>query len=258
MKSLPPPDDDWALFLDFDGTLVDIAPSPDAIVLKPGLLSTLAGVSRRLHGALAIVSGRPLAQIDHFTSPRTFPAAGLHGLERRNATGGLDRRSTQRPEIEALRAPVADSIAKWPGVLLEDKGLTLAVHYRAAPHYAEPCKDMLQSLMRRYGQELQLLSGHMVYEIKPSGVHKGAAIEAFMGERPFCGRRPVFVGDDVTDEDGFESVNRMDGLSIRVGETAGPTKARWIADSVGAIHHWLATIEKPANEEPPANRAETG
>jgi len=243
--ALPPPAQDWALFLDFDGTLAEIAEHPDAVSVHPPLPSTLAAVSEALDGALAIVSGRPLLQIDALLAPLTLPVAGLHGLERRDAGGHVVRVEAPTGELERVRRGLADLVRGTPGLVLEDKGATLALHFRQAPERRAECRRAVARVLANGSGALHLVEGKMVYEIKPTGVDKGGAIAAFLGEPPFTGRVPVFAGDDVTDEDGFALVNRRGGVSIRVGD-GGATRAGWRAASVGEFLDWLDGLPEGA------------
>lgn len=251
MTAPPLPDRAWALFLDFDGTLVELAPAPDSVVVAPETVALLTRLAKGLDAALAVISGRPIAQIDRFLAPLILPAAGLHGLERRPAGGDL-RTTPPDPAIAALRGPLAEAVAPWPGVTLEDKGATLAVHFRQAPDRAEDCARLVARLVEALGTEadrLQVMAGHMVYEIKPAGIDKGQAIAEFMTEAPFRDRLPVYAGDDRTDEDGFRVVNAMAGHSLRIGPPpqAGAgreseTAARWRLASPAALGDWLRAV----------------
>ena len=206
-----------ALFLDFDGTLVDIAPDPDAVIVPPGLLETLEAANRYLGGAVALISGRPIAQIDHFLKPLVFPAAGVHGAERRSATGPLTYLSTHpldNVEATALRLVAQDSRLR-----VEVKRGSIALHYRQAPELEALCVDAMRAAVDE-SPGLVLMRGKMVLEAKPGGASMGVAIEAFMQEEPFAGRAPLFVGDDVTDEMGFATVQKLKGLGVKVGEGA--------------------------------------
>lgn len=229
-----------ALFLDFDGTLADLAPEPQAVRVSPELVPTLRRLCERLDGALAIVSGRPIAEIDRLLAPLRLPAAGVHGAERRHATqveaiavpplAALD-------EVEAVAAAVA---ARHPGVRVERKAAALALHYRLAPEAEHAClAAMRRAVEDRAG--LGVLVGKCVVEVKPAGVDKGRAIEAFLTRPPFAGRTPVFVGDDVTDEAGFAAAVRAGGHAVKVG--AGPTQAAHRVDSPAALldglRRWL-------------------
>lgn len=206
-----------ALFLDFDGTLVDIAPQPEAVVVPAGLLATLGALQHYLGGALAVISGRPIAQIDNFLQPLQLPTAGVHGTERRDASGETTLLSTH--SLQAVEEAALALAARHPGLLVENKRGSLALHFRQAPELESLCTDTMQAAVEE-SPGLTLLRGKMVVEAKPGGASKGSAIEAFLHEPPFAGRTPVFIGDDITDEVGFSTVQRLGGLGIKVGEGA--------------------------------------
>lgn len=209
-----------ALFLDFDGSLVDIAPQPEAVVVPSGLLGTLAALDEYLGGALALISGRPIEQIDAFLDPLRLPAAGVHGAERRGADGRVTLMSTH--PLQHVEDAALALAALHPALRVENKRGSVALHYRQAPELERLCVDAMQAAVEA-SPGLTLLRGKMVVEAKPGGASKGRAIEAFLHEPPFAGRMPVFVGDDVTDEVGFSTVQQMRGLGVKVGE--GPTVA---------------------------------
>jgi trehalose 6-phosphate phosphatase len=236
MQSDPPDlDSRCALFLDFDGTLVDIAPTPDAVVVPPGLTDVLGRLARWLDGAVALISGRPLSQLDRWLAPLVLPAAGVHGAERRRADGVVERRALA--ELQAI-ANVAHALAMaHPGLLVERKTCAVALHYRGAPQCEALCRAAMQEAVGRQ-PALHLMNGKMVIEVLPRGVSKGHAVEQFMRETPFEGRRPVFVGDDVTDEAGFEAVQRAGGTAVRVGR--GPSVADHGMASPQAVLRWLS------------------
>lgn len=237
--TLPTPQADWALFLDFDGTLANIAASPCRVRIDARLPVTLAALSDVLDGAVALVSGRPLAQLDAFLAPLILPASGLHGLERRDANGVVIRAAAPSAALAAARDRLAAFAATAPGVVLEDKGLSLALHYRGAPGSQSDCRRAVEEALAASNGELHLLDGKMIFELKPHGADKGSAIEAFLAEAPFAGRVPAFAGDDRTDEDGFAAVNRRGGVTVRVGDGAA-TQARWRVGSVDELLAWLA------------------
>lgn len=204
-----------AVFLDFDGTLVDIAPQPEAVIVPPALIATLEQLQHYLGGALALISGRPIEQIDAFLKPLVLPAAGVHGAERRTAGGVVSLLNT--PPLD-LAEQAAQAIAHADARMrVERKRGSVALHYRQAPEREAECVAAMQRAVDE-SPGLTLLRGKMVVEAKPGGASKGAAIEAFMAEEPFAGRTPVFVGDDITDEVGFATVQRMKGLGVKVGE----------------------------------------
>lgn len=245
LPPLPRPGDRWALFLDVDGTLVAIAETPEAVRAEPGLLSLLERLAAANDGALALISGRNLAGIDAVFRPLRLPAAGLHGWERRRGDGTLAPGGEPTAILGPLRPVLTAFAAARPGLLLEDKGGSLALHYRLAPHYAAAVCHRAREIAAAEPQ-LRLIEGRKVVEFVPCGSDKGAAIADFLAEPPFAGRIPVYAGDDTTDEDGFVAVNRLGGLSIKVAnpETRGRhgSQARYRLPSVAALHAWLAAL----------------
>ena len=237
----------WALFLDVDGTLLHIAETPDSVQVSNRLRALLARLGPALGGALALISGRPVAELDRLFDPLALPAAGLHGLEHRGAAGGLDTLGDPRA-LDGLRSALGDFAGRHPGVLLEDKGRALAVHYRRAPDAEAAARDLVARLTEGRGDDLRVVEGKMVIEIKPRLADKGAAVEAFMAEPPFAGRLPVFIGDDVTDEDAFAAVERMGGHSIRVGE-APDSRAHFLLADVDEAVGWLEHLAVAAESE---------
>ncbi|MGF1594776.1 MAG: trehalose-phosphatase [Kiloniellaceae bacterium] len=225
-----------ALFLDVDGTLLPIAPHPDAVRVPPPLIALLEDLNARIGGALALVSGRSLANLDRLFAPLRLPAAGVHGLERRGADGIVHTGDTASL-LQPLRGPLADFAGARQGLLVEDKQHSLALHYRAAPTYDAEAEAFLRDLAAA-APGLEVTRGKMVLEVKPAGVDKGTAIVAFLAEPPFAGRHPVYIGDDVTDEDAFAAVNAAGGLSIRVGAAAATAATHRLADEA-AVHDWL-------------------
>ncbi|HVZ42661.1 MAG TPA: trehalose-phosphatase [Ramlibacter sp.] len=204
-----------ALFLDFDGTVVDIAPQPEAVRVPAPLLDTLAMLRDYLGGAVAVISGRPIEQIDALLEPLKLPLAGVHGAERRGAGGEVTLLSTH--PLELVEQAAVALAREHPGLLIETKRGSLALHYRQAPALEALCVATMQAAVEQ-SPGLTLLRGKMVVEAKPGGASKGRAIEAFMKEPPFAGRVPLFIGDDVTDEVGFSTVQRLGGLGIKVGD----------------------------------------
>ncbi len=232
-----------ALFLDVDGTLLEIADSPDAVRVPAHLKELLARLASQEAGALALVSGRRLTQLDELFAPHRFAAAGLHGVERRDATGEYSRVS--HASLAALpgfaRARVAMTALAYhhPELLFEDKGLALALHFRRAPALEGEVLTLMNAVLADVGPAFHLQAGKSVLELKPAAGSKRTAIELFMNESPFRGRLPIFVGDDLTDEDGFAAVNAMGGDSIRVGPVAH-TVARWHFNDVQQVVAWLS------------------
>jgi trehalose 6-phosphate phosphatase len=248
---LPEPGERWALFLDVDGTLIPIAATPEAARPEPRLLPLLERLRRGCDEALALISGRSLASIDSLFAPLRLAAAGLHGWERRRPDGTLAPQQEPTELLVRLRARLAAYASARPGLLLEDKGGSLALHYRQAPGRAAA----LLRFVRRVAAsepELHVLSGRKVVELQPRGADKGMAIEAFLGEPPFAGRRPIFAGDDTTDEHGFAAVNALGGISLRVGdaETRGRrTCARYTLAGTDAFHRWLCAVAQRLEED---------
>lgn len=240
---LPAAQADWAYFLDVDGTLIDIAATPAAAAVDAALLDLLARLHRASGGAVALVSGRALADLDRRLGSCRLPLAGQHGLERRDAAGRLWIQPASPEAKSAIRTALEPLLEEHPGLLLEDKGLTLALHYRQAPHLEAVVRRTMARLVAEAGDGLVLQEGKCVVEVKPGGVDKGTAIKDYLCEPPFLGRRPVFIGDDLNDEHGFAVVNRARGLSIKVG--GGESCARHRLRDVGAVRAWLAAaLEK--------------
>lgn len=235
----PPPGKEWAVFFDVDGCLLEIAERPDEVVVAPGLVDALARLREQLNGAVALVSGRSLGNLDGLFAPLHLPAAGQHGLERRDATGRLLPLAILPAHFAEVEARLALFAERHPGTLLERKSRGLALHFRGAPHCAEEAQRLGIALAERTDPPLVAVPGKAVIELRAPGSNKGTAIEAFLKEPPFQGRTPAFFGDDVTDEDGFAAVNRLGGHSILVGHR--PTQARWALPDVAAVHRWIAT-----------------
>lgn len=226
------------MFLDVDGTLLDIAAHPDDVRTTPRLKLLLRRAQGRLGGSVALVSGRSIANLDRLFSPLVLPAAGLHGVERRRADGAMQYSAAMDDRLHALKHHLMEFAERHPGILVEDKGAAIALHYRNAPRLKDQSIHMMTDLARAAGPDFHLQEGKMVLELKPSGHDKGSAVKHFMREPPFLGRTPVFAGDDVTDEDGFGAVNELGGLSIRVG-IEGPTQARCRVANVDELLAWM-------------------
>jgi trehalose 6-phosphate phosphatase len=248
VRDVPVADPKWAYFLDLDGTLVSIAPSPSGIRIGRELRDTVARLHAATGGALALITGRTILTIDDLFPDLHLPVAGQHGLERRTRAGRLIRHAPPARRLDRARERLADAARRHPGLLLEDKGLSLALHYRQAPALAGYAHRLARAEAATLGPTFDLRAGKRVVEIAPAGRDKGKAIAAFMAERPFRGRRPVFLGDDVTDEFGFRTVNRLGGMSIKVGP--GPTAARWRLPDVAAVRAWLRPGATLANGSP--------
>jgi trehalose 6-phosphate phosphatase len=235
-----------AVFLDVDGTLLEIAPRPDLVRVPQGLPGLIVRRAQEREGALALISGRPLAQLDQLFYPWHGAAAGLHGTARRRADGTIDRvrDDTGEAALSRIRPKLATLAGDGVGLMLEDKGNTIALHYRGIPQREAEIRAFAEALLAEAGAALRVIAGKMVVEFQPATIHKGLAITAFMAEPPFVGRRPVFVGDDTTDEDGFAEIRRRDGIAVRVG-ASGVTAANYRLSSVEAVLDWLADIRLP-------------
>jgi trehalose 6-phosphate phosphatase len=238
--SAPPFHANWSWFLDIDGTLLDIADRPEEVRVKPRELKLLEELRDAAGGALALVSGRSIAVLDELFQPLRLPVAGQHGAERRDAEGRMHRRPG--PSLESVFSRIARFARRHDGLVVEDKGQSVALHYRLAPQLADAAQAAVRRAVADAGPGIEVQDGKMVFEVKPAGCDKGKAIAAFVREAPFAGRLPVFLGDDVTDELGFRVVNRLGGHSIKIG--IGASAARWrLADPAEArawLRAWLA------------------
>jgi trehalose 6-phosphate phosphatase len=227
----------WAFFLDVDGTLLDFAERPDAVHVDRALGDLLANLQTSCGRALALISGRTVNEIDRLFAPLRLPAAGQHGIERRDAVGVVHRHTFSQKLLQQTARTLRALVADHPGLLLEEKECSLALHYRLAPQLGELARHAALNALRELGPRFEVLAGKFVYELKPGGRDKGIAIEEFTAEVPFAGRIPVFVGDDATDEYGFAIVNRLGGHSIKVGP--GASIARWRLADAAAVRQWL-------------------
>lgn len=233
-----------SLFLDFDGTLVELADRPDRVAVDAALCALMAAAARRLNGRLAVVSGRPAGEIARLFrrdfgqngAPGDFLIVGSHGLELRRPGGRIE--APARPTaVDTVRAAMADFAATHDGVLLEDKPLGAALHYRMAPALEGEAVALAHGLAARHGLHFQ--PGKMMAEVRATGADKGAAIAALADEAPFAGTRPVFLGDDLTDEPGFVAAAAAGGYGVLVGP-ARASAARYRLASVAATRAWLA------------------
>jgi trehalose 6-phosphate phosphatase len=230
-----------ALFLDFDGTLVELAPQPEAVIVPPDLPPLLQRLHARAGGAVAIISGRPIAEVDAFLAPTRLPASGAHGAEFRD---------TAEAEIEIVAARLSDPLraqlqaivatlqARWPGLRTEDKGTSFAVHYRHAPDAEIDLRAALEAL--NFGNGWQMLAGHRVFEIKARGWNKGTAINRMMSSGAFSGRRPIFIGDDRTDLDGMAAALELGGGGVAVGGLEA--ELAWKLPDPAAVRDWLRQL----------------
>lgn len=226
-----PPLDETAFLIDFDGTLVDIAPTPDSVVVPDGLLETLRRLRAACGDALAVVSGRPIEQIDHFLGDIPFAVAGEHGIAIRHRPGGPIERAALPQVPQAWFAEARHLVAAWPGTRLEHKQGGFVLHYRAAPEAGLPLHKAAEAWVRDTNGAFEVQTAKMAWEIRPAGVDKGYAVNVLMECAPFSGRKPIFVGDDVTDEDGIETARRLGGLGLRIpADFPNPAAFRaWLA-----------------------------
>ncbi|MEX1994556.1 MAG: trehalose-phosphatase [Steroidobacteraceae bacterium] len=224
-----------ALYLDFDGTLADIALHPDYVVVREPLPSLLLALRERLAGAVAVVTGRPLAAVDALIQPAHLAGAGLHGAELR-LPGGNIARTAGTGAVAALVRALQQRFGDDDRLVIEDKGVGAALHFRGAPEREAECIAALRQLAATAA--LEILVGNRVVEARPRGANKGAALRRLAAHAPFAGRSPVFVGDDVTDEDGFSAASALGGFGVKVG--AGTTVARHRIGAVRGVHEWLS------------------
>lgn len=231
-----------ALFLDLDGTVVEFADSPDAVVRSQELEGILEDLRPATGNAIAFVSGRNIAEIDRLLAPHRFAVAGVHGLERRDPEGGISRAEGFGIGLTKAKRRLDAWARRLEDTLVEDKALSIAFHFRKRPDLAEELARRFAELADELDDGLEVLEGNCVYEIKPCAGDKGGAIEAFMNEPPFAGRTPVFIGDDMTDEAGFRVVNALGGVSVKVGE--GATEANARLPDVDAVLAWLKQLTR--------------
>lgn len=229
-----------ALFLDIDGTILDIAPVPEAVKVPDGLSAALSTLYKALNGALAIVSGRSIRQIDQLFKPLVLPATGEHGFQMRRIPHEKIELLQPPTALNLLRPGVTELARQMPGVIPEYKTGTIAIHYRQVPKQAVPLREALDKMVEPYAQDYAIQTGKMVYEIKPRGVDKGRAITQMMMAPPFESRVPVFLGDDDTDEHGFEAVRRLNGRAVHVG--AGHPAADTALANPAQVRAWLARL----------------
>jgi trehalose 6-phosphate phosphatase len=232
----------YAFFFDFDGTLTELAVTPEAVVVEDRARKALGTLFDATGGAVAIVTGREIESIDLFFHPLRFPVAGVHGFERRNGHGLVSGQSSEDSAARSVDKILRAFVSHNPGLLLERKRGALALHYRLRPELEALCISLAEDVAARL-PEAVLTRGKMVIETRLHRATKGTAIQDFLKEPPFRGRVPFFAGDDVTDEDGFAAVNELGGISIKVG--TGTTAAKNRAATVDEFLSWLGvTAEK--------------
>jgi trehalose 6-phosphate phosphatase len=244
----PAPQRNWAYFLDFDGTLVDIADRPEGVRVKQELVSLLSGIDKVTGDAVVLVSGRPISDLDSYLEPLKLRASGLHGLEYRlDPNGPVVSCGPSPAALDTARSALAAFARRHEGVQIEDKGKSIAVHFRRAPELEAQAQRVTDDALHALGPEFVCLSGKMVFELKPRIAHKGRAVDKFMRFSAFSNRLPVFVGDDVTDEDGFGACNARGGVTVRVGNGNRPTQATFRLRDVEAVEDWLGSLVGPVN-----------
>jgi trehalose 6-phosphate phosphatase len=231
----PPLSAKAALFLDFDGTLAEIAHVPDAARLAPGMLEAVTAAFQRLSGRVALLSGRPIASLRQLVPLPSLAIAGVHGLERLHSDGRIEA-PPPHPGIAAARNVLNALTAREPRLLLEDKGLSIGLHYRGAPWLRTQATEVVSRLAHHHGLEIQ--TGKMVLELRTPGADKGEALRAFMAAPPFAGHSPVFLGDDDTDEAAFRAAAALGGHGIRIG-AGSPTAAAFHLPDVASVAAWL-------------------
>lgn len=223
-----------ALFLDLDGTLLDIAPRHDQVVVEAGLPETIARIGHALSGALAIVTGRPLSDVD-----RLFPGLGVavaaeHGARLRFADGHAREMSATLPWRTEWIARIEAALPRWPGAFLEEKSVGFVVHFRQAPELGPTIEGFMRDLIAPSEGAAELLPALMAFEVRARGIGKGEAVAHLMAEAPFAGRQPVFIGDDVTDEEGMAEAVRRGGFGLHV--------ARDFGGQPEAVRAWLGRM----------------
>jgi trehalose 6-phosphate phosphatase len=235
-----------AVLLDVDGTILDIAPTPLEVVVPPDLTVALERLSKRVGGALAFVSGRPLAELDLFFAPLKLPAIAGHGAELRLADGTVRRATTfLDPQLKAEIANIADN---KPGVVVEDKGYSIALHYRLVPHLGHEVRDEVSAVCALFcSARLEILPGKSVVEVKQPSFNKGTAVRELMHHAPFEGRKPIFIGDDVTDEAAFEVLPEFGGVGFSVGREVQGIAGMFEAPS--DVRRWIAEMVRGGQEK---------
>lgn len=207
------------LFLDVDGTLLDLAPHPDAVEVPPTLVDAVAAAERRLDGALALVSGRPIAELDRLLAPLRLRASGIHGAEMRNSPEGAKKLLTTERLPEAVWSELNRLLGGFPGTWAENKQVSFAVHHQGADIAPAELAASLDLFRQRFNElALELKAGRDVFEIAFPGFNKGSAIRSFMAAKPFDGRRPVFIADDEMDRPGFDAATALGGLTFSIGK----------------------------------------
>ena len=225
-----------AMLLDLDGTLIDFAPTPDSVVVPDDLRASLARLREMCGGALAVVTGRPIEQVDGLLGDLPYAVAGEHGGAIRHAPGAAIERVALADAPAAWLAEAERLAAAWPGALVERKRRSFVLHYRMAPEAGPTLGAAMQAMAAEQPERFAVMPASMAWEMKPLGADKGTAVMALMGRAPFAGRVPVYVGDDVTDEDGMAAARALGGLGWRVQEMFG---------TPASVRAWLAKVTLP-------------
>jgi len=228
-----------AVFLDVDGTLVPYAASPAAVHVDSQLIPQLSTLAAKLGGALALLSGRRLENLDELFAPLRLPAAGLHGLQRRDAAGNPHFAASSALSLRAAKESLQALVETVPGLRLEDKIETLAVHFQSAPEHGALVLERMNLVLATLGPTFHVQPGRLVYELKSRLYNKGTALRAFLQETPFIGRTPVMIGDDLTDLDAFHAAEALGGYAIAVGDLVS---ARWHVADPSDLQRWIATL----------------
>lgn len=230
-----------AFFLDLDGTVLDLMPKPGDVSVPTETLAAIGRLVETLDGALAVITGRTLADVDRILSPLRLPAAALHGALLRRRGGGRVAGEGEAPP-ERLTAALGAFVDARPGLAMEDKGASVAVHYRATPEREDEVRERVGGLVAQFAPRHELQPGKMVVEVRPRGVDKGAALTALMEQPPFAGRKPFVFGDDLTDEFAFQAANDLGGAAVLVGAVERPSVAAYALDDPAAFRAWLVAL----------------
>ena len=228
-----------AIFLDVDGTILNFSNSPKDVKVDQYLLSLLKNLEISLNGALALVSGRSIKDLDNLFSPLKFNAGGQHGLELRKS-GEKNKQTVNTKEFQLIKNKIHKFVFNNKDIFLEDKGSSIAIHYRMAPDKKNDIKNFISDIIQNRS-DLHLIEGKMVFEIKDKRFDKGKLISLLMQNSPFKNKLPIFLGDDLTDEDGFKLVNSLAGISIKVGSFR-KTNANFFLSNVSDVNDWLYKV----------------
>jgi trehalose 6-phosphate phosphatase len=229
-----------AILLDIDGTILDIAPSPPQVWVPTGLRATLSRLADLTSGAVALVSGRTINDIDQIFSPLQLAAIGVHGAEMRTS-GDADVRTRVAPLSKALKRKLATVAELGPGILVEDKGYSLALHYRLAADKEAAVRAAVDAICAQAAPgSVEILPGKLVVEIKPAGINKANAVSELMTYLPFADRNPIFIGDDTTDEPVFGIIAKFGGLGFSVGRIVADVNGHF--DKPESVRNWLARV----------------